>query len=854
MRSAGRCDTTEFNQRVQQLSKKAIIVESPAKTRTLARFLGDEFELLASKGHVRDLPKEGIAVDVENGFQPDYVTIPSQRKTVSSLKKQLSGADEVYIATDPDREGEAIAWHLVEALGLSEAKRIEFNEITKDAVLRALAHPGAIDMNRVNAQQGRRILDRLVGYKVSPVLWSRIGSRGQKNALSAGRVQSAALRLICDREREIAAFVPQEYWTIDVMLSTGEPDKRLKAGLKTKGDVELELKTEADVLPIVEELKQAQYRVADIAKKRTQRAPQPPFRTSTLQRAAAGKLRFSANKTMRIAQVLYEGVETDDGTVGLITYMRTDSTRISDDARNQARRYITDQFGDKFVGKGATGKQRKGVQDAHEAIRPTDVTRTPERMSAFLDKDQANLYELIWRQFVASQMAPAVFDEIAVDIAADDYGLRAAGSVLQFPGYLAVLPQERDETEALLLQELRQDQSLQLVEVVPEQHFTNPPPRFTEASLVRALEENGIGRPSTYAPTIETLRQRKYVRMKQRTFLPTVLGFVVNDYLVANFPDIVDIEFTAKVEEQLDEIQDGKLGWRELLEQFYEGFEAKVEAAATAEPPVLEGETCPKCGGRLLERYSLYGKFAGCEKYPDCDYTRDLLGDVVPQEEVEEVGRDCPDCGKPLVYRLNNRGRKFIGCTGYPDCEHTETVDANGDPVPPAQKTDIQCDLCDGMMVVRMSRRGPFLGCSNFPRCRNTKPIEALGADAEAAGLVAAAATATGDREARHGQATAGGVLELKCDKCGAQMVVKTGRRGPFVACSAYPKCKNAKPMSVAYEAGYKRPETEKLEEPCPECGKQLVVRASRRGKFIGCSGYPKCRYTRNLEGDGNQA
>lgn len=825
--------------------RKAIIVESPTKTRTLARFLGEDYTLLASRGHVRDLPKGGLAVDVENEFEPDYATIPSQRKTVSELKKQLHGVDEVYIATDPDREGEAIAWHLVESLQLEDPKRIEFNEITKDAVIKALEQPGSIDMSRVNAQQARRILDRLVGYMLSPVLWSRIGSRGKKGALSAGRVQSVALRIICDREREIAAFVPEEYWTIEVLLATGKPGEQFTAELKTRGEEELNLSTEAEVQPIVEELHRARYQVESITHKRVRRSPQPPFRTSTLQRTAASKLDFSTSKTMRVAQQLYEGVETAEGTVGLITYMRTDSTRVADEAQQQARRLIAEQFGDKFVGKGITGKRRKGVQDAHEAIRPTEVFRTPEQMARYLDRDQARLYELIWRHFVASQMAPAVYDEIAVQISADEYGLRAGGSILLFPGYLSVLPQERDEAETEVLRTLEEKQVLDLREVLPAQHFTKPPPRFTEASLVRALEENGIGRPSTYAPTIETLRQREYVYMQQRTFMPTVLGFVVNDYLLANFPDIVDVEFTANVEQQLDNVQAGKLRWQGLLKRFYKGFAQEVETAAGAEPQILEGEICPKCGGRLQERFSLYGKFAGCENYPECDYTRDLLTDVLPDREPEEVGRDCPECGKPLMSRVSRRGQRFIGCSGYPECEYTERLGPDGQPLPPPKETDVECPECGGKMIVRQGRRGEFLGCSNFPKCRHTQPLEPSDTSESDS------AASTESRRATGGgtdQAGSGDQLDLQCDKCGAPMVVRSGRRGKFVACSAYPECKNYKPMSVAYDAGYPRPETQKLDEACPECSEPLMVRSGRRGKFVGCSGFPKCRFTRDLD------
>ncbi len=817
--------------------RKAIIVESPTKTRTLSRFLGDEYKLLASRGHVRDLVRDGLAVDIENGFEPEYEILSSQRKTVQELKKELQGIDEVYLATDPDREGEAIAWHLVEALGLHDARRIEFNEITQDAVRRALEHPGTIDVDRVNAQQARRVLDRLVGYKLSPLLWRRIGSKGQKDALSAGRVQSAALRLICDREREIAGFTPEEYWSLEALLTPGDREKQFTAALKTFQGEEIDLRAEEQVSPLIDQLASAEYRCESIATKQVRRGPQTPFRTSTLQRAAANRLSFRARRTMEVAQRLYEGIETDDGTHGLITYMRTDSTRVSDEARTQAAEYIDQQYGENYLGGGAEGKARKGVQDAHEAIRPTDVNRTPEMMARFLDKDEARLYELIWRRFVASQMAPAVYDEIAIEIAAGEYGFRASGSVLTFDGWQAVIPQERDETEAQVLGELSEGQLLELIELLPEQHFTKPPARYNESSLVGALEENGIGRPSTYAPTIDTLRQRKYVRMQQRSFIPTTLGMVVNDYLVANFPEIVDIEFTANIEEQLDTVQSGDIEWRDLLRGFHDEFEADLEAAAQAGPRVLENEVCPKCGGRLLERYSLFGKFAGCEKYPECDYTRDLLADVLPQQQVEEVGRECPECAKPLVYRLNRRGQRFIGCTGYPECTHTEALDADGNPLPPPKETDVKCDLCGANMVQRHSRRGAFLGCSGYPKCRGTKPIESIDADGKQSGGGAVGEAA--DEQP--------GPLDMACEKCGSAMVVKHGRRGPFVACSGYPQCKNTKPVEEAYGAGYERPTSEQLEEACPDCGKPLAVRSGRRGRFVGCTGYPRCRYTRDF-------
>ncbi|MFP3905125.1 MAG: type I DNA topoisomerase, partial [Armatimonadota bacterium] len=706
------------------MKKKAVIVESPTKTRTLSRFLGDDYEILASMGHVRDLPEGEMAVDVENDFEPRYVTIPRQKSTVKELKDALKDVEEVYLASDPDREGEAIAWHLMNALDIPNARRIEFNEITEEAVTEALAHPGEIDMDRVNAQQARRILDRLVGYRLSPLLWERISGKGRKSSLSAGRVQSVALRLICEREFEIAAFEPEEYWSIDVALSVEDTEEQIEAAVKSYQGEDLELGNEDQVTPHVEALQEAQYCVAEIEKKTKRRTPKAPYRTSTLQRDAANRLGFTARKTMMIAQQLYEGVDTEEGAEGLITYMRTDSTRISASARKQAVSLIHDRFGKKFVGKGSSDEKPAGAQEAHEAVRPTSVNRTPEQMEKLLNRDQARLYELIWRRFVASQMSPAVYEQVSVAISADEYTLTATGSVLKFAGYLAVQPQQRDEAEAEILRGLEEGQTLNLVEVIPEQHFTKPPARYTEASLVRELEENGIGRPSTYAPTIETLRNREYVVMRSRSFIPTPLGLVVNEYLVEHFPHIIDVDFTARIEEKLDTVQAGEIDWRRVLAEFYEDFDEEVESASEAEPKIVEGEKCPKCGGRLVEKYSLYGKFAGCENYPECDYTKDMLDDILPQQEPEEVGRECPECGKPLLYRHNKRGQKFIGCSGFPECKYTEKVDRNGKPLPKAQATDMPCGRCDGWMIVRHGRRGKFLGCSNYPKCRNTLPFE----------------------------------------------------------------------------------------------------------------------------------
>ncbi|MBP8951701.1 MAG: type I DNA topoisomerase [Armatimonadetes bacterium] len=707
------------------MTKSAIIVESPTKTRTLKRFLGDEYKLLASMGHVRDLPESELAVDVEGGFKPRYVTDARQSKVLGQLKKALKGVDKVYLASDPDREGEAIAWHLAEALGLGDAERIEFNEITETAVREALNHPRKIDMERVNAQQARRILDRLVGYLLSPLLWEKVAGRARGSAsLSAGRVQSAALRLICEREREIAAFVPEEYWSVTATLTPEGEEIPFTADLKTKDGEDLELKTEEQVTPIVEELRQLQYAVDAVEKKERRRNPQPPFITSTLQRAAASELYFSARKTMLIAQELYQGVDMAEGTVGLITYMRTDSTRIADQARTAAVSLIKERHGDAYVGPGAKGKQAKGAQDAHEAIRPTYVDKDPESVRPFLSADQFKLYDLIWRRFIASQMSAAVFDQTTLSIQAGPYGLRATGSVLKFPGFLSVLKGDPEEDEdEKTLPELIAGQALRLLDVAGDQHFTKPPPRYTESTLVRALEENGVGRPSTYAQIIETLRQRKYVRMQSRQFVATATGMAVNDYLVERFPDIVDVEFTARVEDDLDGIEQGETDWAQLLRAFYEPFKEKVEEAQSAPLKELEGERCPECGGRLLERYSLYGKFAGCENYPGCTYKKDLTGDILPRNEPKPLGEKCPECGADLVVRQGRRG-EFVGCSGYPKCRYTRPLEGEKKPRRQAIETDILCDKCEKKnMVIRFGRRGPFLGCAGYPRCRNTRNL-----------------------------------------------------------------------------------------------------------------------------------
>ncbi len=820
--------------------KKAIIVESPTKTRTLSGFLPEEYTLLASMGHVRDLPEDEMGVDLEGAFEPTYVI--SGKRAITALKKGLKDVDEVYLATDPDREGEAIAWHIMDELGLRSARRIQFNEITREAVLDALEHPGEINMDRVDAQQARRILDRLVGYSLSPVLWKKVGGGRGGPGLSAGRVQSVALRLITDRERERAAFDAEEWWSIGALL---QPDagEQFEAELKTIDGKDAELSAEGDVTPLVEELGDAQYVVAAIEEKEQQRNPQPPFITSTLQRAASNRLRFSARKTMQIAQQLYEGVEMDDSSHGLITYMRTDSTNVAASARQQAADFIEGEWGGKYVGPGARGKKVKGAQEAHEAIRPTTVRHSPESLKSVLSKDQFALYDLIWRRFLASQMAAAVVNQTGVNVEAGRFGLRATGQVVVFPGWYAAMPRD-DEDKSL--PELTESEELSLIELKPEQHFTQPPPRYTEASLVRELEANGVGRPSTYADIIDTLTRRRYVTTEKRQFVPTPLGLSVCDYLVDNFPEIMDIEFTAHIEEDLDTVERGERDWREVLREFYGPFETEIETAQNAEPQVLEDAVCEECGGKMLVKYSRRGKFAGCEKYPDCTFTIDLTGDVLERPAVEETDFDCPECGKKLMLRTGRRGR-FFGCSGYPECEYTADVGAEGEPKERSRpmETSESCPDCgEGTLLVREGRRGKFLGCSNYPKCRYTRDYDDENVVGEASEELASP----------NGDLPESNAVPVSCPKCDGPMSVRSGSRGKFLGCLGYPNCKGTRPISDAIAAGWEPPAPEALDEECPDCGKGLVLREGRKGKFVGCSAYPKCKYTRDYQADGEGA
>jgi DNA topoisomerase I len=717
--------------------KNLVIVESPTKARTLSGFLGRDYEVKASVGHVRDLPKSKLGVDVNNGFRPDYIVPEEKEKVVRELKAAARGASAVYLATDPDREGEAISWHVMEAAEIKPRRerpihRVVFHEITKSAIEEAFQHPRTIDFHLVNAQQARRVLDRLVGYKISPLLWKKV-----RRGLSAGRVQSVALRMIVEREREIENFVPREYWTIDAELSKEAlPDARFRArlhGYAGKKKKDLEIPDEATAQALVDLLRAAKYEVGEVRQRTINRRPSPPFTTSTLQQEASRRLGFNARRTMKVAQELYEGRQLGkEGSVGLITYMRTDSTTVSKDAQEETRAYVTRRFGGDFVPSAPRvyTKKAKGAQEAHEAIRPTSVRREPDAIKRHLTPDQLRLYTLIWQRMVASQMADAVFDQTSVDIMAtprsggDVYLFRATASKLRFPGFRAVYFESRDDgvdedADTNTLPDLAAGDPLRLHELFPEQHFTEPPPRYTEASLVKALEENGIGRPSTYAPILATLENREYVERNGRQLRPQELGFVVTDLLTEHFPEFVDIGFTAEMEEELDDIAQGSRSWQPVVDQYYQPLDAAVKKAAKA-TVVYEAseEDCPECGAKMVVRWGRFGKFLACSRYPDCKGSKPLEGDREEQVVADEF---CPECTSTMTVKQGRFGR-FLACSRYPECKGSR---------PFLTKIGVACPKDGGQIVERKMRgRGKrvFYGCSNYPDCDFTSWTRPTGA------------------------------------------------------------------------------------------------------------------------------
>lgn len=981
--------------------RKLVVVESPAKARTINKYLGDDYVVKASLGHVRDLPERDFGIDVSDNFKPTYEVVRGRLRTISELRKLAASAEEVYLATDLDREGEAIAWHLVEALELpaERVRRVIFNEITRAAITEAFSHPHHIDLDRVNAQQARRILDRIVGYELSPLLWKKIAK-----GLSAGRVQSVAVRLIVEREREIRAFVPQESWRLCAYLASEPHDlgrvrddwqQYLRGGERSQRDIQdwltehrglrvelVELggrpfeccnaeaaQTAASALGLEVErtlrrpwvefqhlgLEQVElvgqlapqrtprFTVAGLTTKRTTSRPPAPFTTATLQQQASNVLRFAASRTMRIAQTLYEGVDLNgEGPVGLITYMRTDSTNLSREAVAAVRALIQEQHGEAYLPPkpNVYGKRHERAQEAHEAIRPTDPRLTPEQLKHALTPEQHRLYDLIWRRFVACQMAPAQWDSTSVTVACDTPAgparLTGTGRKLAFDGFLKVAGVSSEDQ---LLPHLEPGHELGLIAVEPKQQFTSPPPRYTEASLVRALEAEGIGRPSTYATIIDTVQSRGYVEQEDRKFYPTALGELVTDKLIQHFPKIMDVKFTSHMENELDKIEEAHLDWVQVLHEFYDPFRELLTRAGDAMETARSQPSdhkCPQCQSPMVYRWSKTGRFLACSAYPKCKGTLnvDRQGRPLVPAASEHT---CELCRRPMVVRQSRTGY-FLGCSGYPECRNTIPCDDQGQPLrlvteaelkrpcdvcgqgelivkrkgrraflgcnrypecknttslppdvrlekkpaPPPEPAGVNCEKCGRPMVIRSGRRGRFVACSGFPRCRSTMPLEKLDAaraarpaDATpgaADGAVPGTVEPNGGRW-KPGDAPPPGyaltrtgrpVVEvlpesgtLLCPQCGSTVEMKRGRFGPFFSCTNFPRCKfncnlrgEAKKQADELMPPPARPRPIPTEIPCLKCGKPMVVREGRRGRFLGCGDYPRCRGTRELPAD----
>ena len=697
---------------------KLVIVESPAKARTISKFLGRGYKVEASHGHVRDLPKSQTGVDIENGFEPKYITIRGRGDILDKIRKEAKGASKIYLATDPDREGEAISWHLSNVLKIptGEACRVEFHEITNKAVKNAIKSSRAIDYNLVNAQQARRVLDRLVGYKISPLLWAKV-----RKGLSAGRVQSVATGIICEREREIDSFVPEEYWLFGAQFSVD--GLMFKARFSGEGGEKVDLTSKEQTDAVLEKIKGAKFEIATVKYGERRKHPAAPFTTSNLQQEASRKLGFTTQKTMQIAQQLYEGVDIEGvGTLGLVTYIRTDSTRVSEEIVAEVRERIASQYGEAYLPKEPNVyKSRKSAQDAHEAIRPTDITYRPETIKQSLTRDQMKLYKLIYHRFVASQMTPAIYDTMAAEVVGGGVTFRFNGQKMRFAGFTAVYEEVLDDAqteEDQALPDLREGMDVDLIDVQTEQKFTQPPPRYTEASLVRVLEEKGIGRPSTYAPTITTIMARGYISRESKRLHPTELGLVVDDLMQKNFPDIVDITFTAEMEDKLDEVEEGEVDWHSIVANFYGPFSIALEKAeASIEKISIEDQVsdieCEKCGAMMVYKMGRYGKFLACPKFPECRHTMALLTDI---------GVPCPDCGAKLLERISRKGRKFYGCEKYPECEFV-SWDLPVNEV---------CPECGGRMVYKRGRKGEAFHVCVSDQCRHRIKIETEGQKGDA--------------------------------------------------------------------------------------------------------------------------
>jgi DNA topoisomerase-1 len=798
------------------MAKALVIVESPTKAATINKYLGKQFVVKASLGHIKDLPKKDLAVDIEHGFEPRYEVIEGKKKLISELKQAAKSVENVYLAADPDREGEAICYHLQEVLQEGGKKngphiyRVMFNEITKKAIDKAMEKPGQVNVALVDAQQTRRVLDRLVGYKISPLLWDKV-----RRGLSAGRVQTVALRLVVEREREIRAFLKKEYWTVDVDLAAKKPPV-LVARLIRQNDETPEIGNQETVDALLAQLDGADYIVKSVGTREKKRNPVAPFITSTLQQESARKLRFSVKRTMMLAQRLYEGVAVGKETVGLITYMRTDSTRVSEDAVADVRHYIGERYGREFLPESPNiYKSKKDAQDAHEAIRPTSAAYSPEMVEKYLAEDELKLYRLIWNRFVACQMMPALFDQTTIDVSAKgkngvDYTFRATGSVLKFDGFLKVYQEgkdqsdEEDEELKHRLPAVAEGERLRFKAIKPEQHFTEPPPRYNEATLVKRLEGDGVGRPSTYASILSTIQEREYVKKEGGRFTPTELGMVVTDLLLESFDDIFDVSYTARMEEELDEIEEGKIDWRQALSEFYERFDKDLKHAEEHMTDVKRMEkptdlTCEKCGKPLVIKWGKHGSFIACTGYPECTYTRELTVDLpdVDNADLSEQGEEeyCENCGRPMVLKKGRFGT-FLACTGYPDCKTTKQI--GGTQKKPDQPLEEKCPNCGNNLVLKSGRFGEFTACSNYPACKYVK------------------------------QKTIG----VKCPECSeGEVIERRSKKGKtFYGCNRYPDCKFVawgKPVS----------------EKCPECGSPYMVEKWLKAGPVWQCPNPECKH-----------
>ena len=797
------------------MPKALVIVESPAKAKTINKYLGKQFVVKASLGHIKDLPKKDLAVDVDRDFAPRYEVIEGKKKLIAELKQTAKKVEDVYLAADPDREGEAICFHLQEELQTGKNPprifRVMFNEITKKAIQKAFETPAQVNVNLVEAQQARRVLDRLVGYKISPLLWDKV-----RRGLSAGRVQTVALRLIVEREREIRAFVPREYWTIDVDLNAKKAPV-LTTRLTKIGLENAEVPTQERSDAIVTALDGQPYVVKSVTTREKRRNPVAPFITSTLQQEASRKLRFSVKRTMMLAQRLYEGIEMGkEGAVGLITYMRTDSTRISEDAIRDVRDLIAERYGKEYLPESANVyKSKKEAQDAHEAIRPTSMAYAPDVIEKHLQEDEMKLYHLIWNRFVASQMMPAVYDQTTIDVEAKgkdgtDYIFRATGSVPKFDGFLKVYKEGKDQTDEEdeelkhKLPQVTEGEILRFRAIRPEQHFTEPPPRYNEATLVKRLEADGVGRPSTYASILSTIQEREYVKKEANKFLPTELGMVVTDLLLESFDNIFEVKYTARMEEELDEIEDGKLDWRAAMAEFYQRLDSDIKHAEEHMTDIKRmekptGLNCEKCGKPLVIKWGKHGSFIACTGYPECTYTRELTVDLpdVDKVDLSEQGDEeyCENCGRPMVLKKGRFGN-FLACTGYPDCKTTKQI--GGTQKKADQPLDEKCPQCGNNLVMKHGRYGEFTACSNYPNCKYVK------------------------------QKTIG----VKCPECSeGEVVERRSKRGKtFYGCNRWPECN-----FVAWG--------KPVDEKCKECGNPYMIEKwLKAGPVYQCPN-PECKY-----------